>query len=617
MIIKIDYKSESYYIIFLHYIFILFNRHGMNILRTYESLYSTALLQNKLPNKEKEFASLLRLRKAQGDLQHHDAITGTEKIHVADDYEKTFNLGVGIAVKDQAEIVQSLTDNKDIDFTTNLTEVISKLDSSNAIAVVIYNNLAWKRNPTVRIIVNNENIHVFDGNNVEIPSQVNKLPEYSFDRSNGTHELYFNMELPPMGYNTVYLKRTNQINMIKRIGKIVRNTNVIENSVYSVYFNQYGFIQNITNKVNNINIKVDANFLQYSSADGTDEQGQASGAYIFRPQPGTVAEPVAAEKVKSYDVIEGELVSEIRINYKANYSQTVRLYKSGDLQKIVENVIDLKPIDSGKELIIRYNTNVKNNKVLFADTNGLETQRREFVPSNAELIAGNYYPMTGRVYIENENIRFATLTDRAHGAASLEDGSVEIMLHRRCIKDDGYGVGEVLDEQDSFDQLMWNMVGVRNELSHDMKMYSTYLNHPPSLYYGLTTLNNLRKRQIAFSLLNNDLSPLVELTSIQAPNLDTKYLVVRFHHLYESIDLNDADKKGVEIDLNKVFRDFVPKSITELALTGTFPLDEVQSQRLQWKAESKKNNGEKKRVPLSGSVFTIQPMEIRTFELEL
>lgn len=616
----------------------------MNILRTYESIYSTALLQNKLPNKQQEFASLLRLRKAQGDLQHHDAITGTEKLYVAEDYLKTFNLAVGISNKDQSEIISVLTDNKDIEFSTNLTETLLKLEKSNnnnnnnAIMVILYNNLAWKRNPTIRLIVNNENIHVYDGKNVEIKSQINKLPDYSIDRLNGTHELYFSIEIPPMGYNTVYLKKiTNNNNNnqnMKRFGRNVpifrNNNNKIENSIYTIHFNEYGFIQNITNKVNNINLKVDMNLLQYQSADGSDGQGQASGAYIFRPQPNTVATPVVtSQKVQNLEIIEGEIESEIRITYKSNYSQTVRLYKDGgDLSKIIENVIDLKPIDSGKELIIRYDTSVKNNKVLYADTNGLETQRREFVNTNAELIAGNYYPMTTRVYIENDNnnVRFATLTDRAHGVGSLEDGSLEIMLHRRCLKDDGYGVGEVLNETDSFDQLMWNMVGYKNEVSHDMKMYSTYLNHPPSLYFGITdenklsnqNLRNNKNQQIAYSLLNSDLSPLVELTSIQSTTVDSKYIVVRFHHLYESIDLNEDDKKGVEIDLNRVFRDFVPKSITELALSGTFTVEEVEKERLQWKADNNKsviNN--KKRIPLKGSVFTIQPMEIRTFELEL
>ncbi len=36
--------------------------------------------------------------------------------------------------------------------------------------------------------------------------------------------------------------------------------------------------------------------------------------------------------------------------------------------------------------------------------------------------------------------------DRSEGGSSIHDGSVEIMLHRRILHDDGLGVGERLNE---------------------------------------------------------------------------------------------------------------------------------------------------------------------------
>jgi alpha-mannosidase len=40
------------------------------------------------------------------------------------------------------------------------------------------------------------------------------------------------------------------------------------------------------------------------------------------------------------------------------------------------------------------------------------------------------------------------VTDRAQGVASLEDGQLEVLLHRRLLRDDGRGVGEPLNEQE-------------------------------------------------------------------------------------------------------------------------------------------------------------------------
>lgn len=38
------------------------------------------------------------------------------------------------------------------------------------------------------------------------------------------------------------------------------------------------------------------------------------------------------------------------------------------------------------------------------------------------------------------------LTDRAQAGSSQIDGSLELMVHRRLLKDDGFGVNEPLDE---------------------------------------------------------------------------------------------------------------------------------------------------------------------------
>ena len=38
------------------------------------------------------------------------------------------------------------------------------------------------------------------------------------------------------------------------------------------------------------------------------------------------------------------------------------------------------------------------------------------------------------------------IVDRSEGGASLADGTLEVMVHRRMLKDDGRGVGEALNE---------------------------------------------------------------------------------------------------------------------------------------------------------------------------
>jgi len=71
-----------------------------------------------------------------------------------------------------------------------------------------------------------------------------------------------------------------------------------------------------------------------------------------------------------------------------------------------------------------------------------------------EEVAGNYYPITTKIDLEDDTARMAILTDRAQGGSSLKDGSLELMVHRRLLKDDAFGVGEALNETEFGDGLI-------------------------------------------------------------------------------------------------------------------------------------------------------------------
>ena len=47
---------------------------------------------------------------------------------------------------------------------------------------------------------------------------------------------------------------------------------------------------------------------------------------------------------------------------------------------------------------------------------------------------------------KNTGTTLSVVTDRSQGGASISDGSLEVMLQRRLLHDDGRGVGEPLNE---------------------------------------------------------------------------------------------------------------------------------------------------------------------------
>jgi len=47
--------------------------------------------------------------------------------------------------------------------------------------------------------------------------------------------------------------------------------------------------------------------------------------------------------------------------------------------------------------------------------------------------------------------RLSVMPDRAQGGASIQEGQIELMIHRRLVADDGRGVGEPLNEKEPWD----------------------------------------------------------------------------------------------------------------------------------------------------------------------
>merc|ERR1712071_391278 len=107
----------------------------------------------------------------------------------------------------------------------------------------------------------------------------------------------------------------------------------------------------------------------------------------------------------------------------------------------------------GKEIINRITTDMKSDSSFYTDANGRQTLKR--ILNNrptweykiTEPVAGNYYPINSHIFIKDlDDNQLTLLVDRAQGGSSLHDGQLELMVHRRLLDDDGFGVGEGLNE---------------------------------------------------------------------------------------------------------------------------------------------------------------------------
>lgn len=99
----------------------------------------------------------------------------------------------------------------------------------------------------------------------------------------------------------------------------------------------------------------------------------------------------------------------------------------------------------GQEIISRFTSELKSDATFYVDANGRQTVKRvrDYRESfnytdTSEPIAHNYYPVNSHIYLKDaaKGTHLAILVDRAQGGSSLQDGQLELMVHRRMVLTD-------------------------------------------------------------------------------------------------------------------------------------------------------------------------------------
>ncbi|KAI8041890.1 hypothetical protein M5D96_003185, partial [Drosophila gunungcola] len=349
-----------------------FHRDGNHFFQTVKQL---SVLANLTSPQHAE--DLENLSQAMGIMQHHDAVTGTEKQAVARDYDRMLYKAIVGAENSARDALRSLTNLTSGQFESclelNISVCAFTQNSANNVVVTLVSPLAHASTQYVRIPVENNNYIVTDEK-----------------------------------------------------GKAMDETDVliVENSQsFGIY---KGFRGN-----------------------NGEAKNRSSGAYVFRPNGGIEILSNKAD-ISFYN---GTRVKEVHQHVNEWISQVIRLYEGVNRVEFEWLVGPIPTNDEvGKEIITRFSSNISSKGRFYTDSNGREmlererNQREHFDPDMSEAISGNYYPVTGQISLQDGEKRLTLLNDRAQGGASLMDGELELMLHRRLLSDDAFGVGEALNE---------------------------------------------------------------------------------------------------------------------------------------------------------------------------
>ncbi|KAK9731131.1 Glycosyl hydrolases family 38 C-terminal beta sandwich domain [Popillia japonica] len=615
-----------------------FERQGNNLLQVMKQTTSFAKYGHNL-NFEN---NLIPLKEVMGIMQHHDAITGTEKQHVAQDYVRLLTAAVNTAEEDVDSIILNIlkkTDNADdakIKFSSCLMANVSHCEKSNLdrFTVVVYNPLSRYVNHYVRLPVNGNSYTIVgpDGNvNYEI---LPTIADFSYVDSitPSKKELVFVAEnLPPLGLKYFYIQMSKST---RKKHKIVKQTRFGNNNSGFTIDKVTGLLSSVT--LNGVTIELSQNFMFYNGANG--ETFRASGAYIFRPANTT---PTAASFAKTitYTTYATDIVDEVHQIFNNWIRQIIRVYKN-------ENYIEFDwlvgPIalinDLGVEVVTRFVTKRLSNGVFYTDSNGKQMVKRirnfreMYTYTNEEPISGNYYPITSCILLKDggsdncsqgDNLEIAVLNDRAQGGSSLEDGQMELMIHRRLLNDDNFGVGEPLNEIEFNEGVVvrgqhYLTFGRKNTCSKS-SVKSAAANQrdiaqrkllSPWVFVGDAT-SNQHSLQNLQAKLNFQFSGLA--TALPNNNTNDKAtILLRLEHIF-SKDEDNVLSQPATLNIGNLFPLFNIINIEEMSLAAHMPKIEIE--KMTWNSFIPATPS--REVRSTDLNIDLEPMEIRTFIVEV
>ncbi|XP_052745994.1 uncharacterized protein LOC112048803 [Bicyclus anynana] len=419
--------------------------------------------------------------------------------------------------------------------------------------------------------------------------------------------------------------------------KIIRNQHV------QINIDGYNKISSM-NLSNGVNTSLDIQFYYYVSDEpvGNSTKKQP-GAYIFR-SANVYPEPII-DFVET-KVYKTDIVQEIHIKYSKYASFVVKLYKNQPIIEI-DWVIGPIPVEDnrGKEVFIRYTTDLENEGTFYTDANGRQMMKRirhmraTYEPYNLDPIAGNFYPVTSRIYIEDikKNLRLSIFNDRAQGGSSLLEGSIDLMVLRRILTDD---TGSFIFANETEHNkglivrgthyLYLTKANSKQNRVYEKKLAKEIELKPQILFNRVKQCINRRywnSYKNEYTFINKKLPIGIHILTIQ--KWDGETMLLRLENYLEQVDIV---KNGVKkINLTDLFVNIKPLSLVEMTLSANMLLKDKVKYNWRINGSFVKNFNEfygfKDKVDYSKDEFelpndvniqqiTLVPQQIRTFVIK-
>lgn len=276
-----------------------------------------------------------------GVMQHHDAVTGTEKQHVAEDYARLLDRAMNACSANTRDVLNQMTTgenpfneqtvNADHDYVDSQYDfqfdicpalnisVCEKTEGNQNFIVTLYNPLPHSTFQYVRIPVSGADYSILDYRGVPTPYQMISIPSsirnLNYRLSNATNGklktlkffltfsnlilkyfvemVFLANELPPLGFKSYFISPVSNEQQPEVVlmdephrehGYFADDGTVsIGNKYINLTFDRSGQLVSVTS--NGATSKLTQTFFYYEGAVGDNKEfvNRSSGAYIFRP----------------------------------------------------------------------------------------------------------------------------------------------------------------------------------------------------------------------------------------------------------------------------------------------------------------------------------------------
>lgn len=422
---------------------------------------------------------LFALERAMGVVQHHDSVSGTAKEVVNEDYAMLLDaareggaasISASLAAATRAPGLWPLCS------LSNVT-ICPALEAGSPTIVAVYNALAQESlSSPVRVPIALPNgvasWSVFNDSGAEITAQIIPLSPrdvelrtlYGGSNAVNVQWLVFMGDLPASGFSTFFLvpaatQAGAPLTVFTPPGVPLSADESITNGRVTLNISSLsGLMTSYADAQSRVEIPVAQSWRAYVGANGTMENGskQASGAYIFRADT-SAGDAAVIPGTPSVSLVRGPIVSEAwtTLGY---VTQVTRLWAgAADVEfewtvGPVDNFDAARRANVSREVITRWATPLATSGEWVTDANcheGLLRRRNarlNWTVQITEAVSGNYFPTNCLIRMSSPDVTLAVAVDRSQGSSSLTDGSVELMVHRRMVHDDGRGVAEALNE---------------------------------------------------------------------------------------------------------------------------------------------------------------------------